>query len=139
MAPIASMLVPSAPAAVRGDELRKRRKLLLDEVLRLRVLDLAGLIVDACRAVADENLRLVERERIEKHHGPSQVVLHAPAAERPGSSRLQGDRLADEGLVLQAGYPVDGVLQRAGDAGVIFSRHENSSVGRADRIGERVD
>src|SRR5262249_5239318 len=49
------------------DEARKRRQLLLDEAARGFVLELAGLFVEFRRAVADEDLRLVERKGVEKH------------------------------------------------------------------------
>src|SRR3954468_12968839 len=74
--------------AVSLDELRECLKLLLDEVARGLVLDLAGLLVEFLGATANENFRLVERQRVEEHHHPPQVVLHAAAAERPRRHRL---------------------------------------------------
>jgi hypothetical protein len=44
------------------DEDRERGELLLDEVARGFVLDLAGLLVELGGAIADEDFRLVERE-----------------------------------------------------------------------------
>src|ERR1700691_5948335 len=104
--PALSFFVFSALGAVRGDELGERGELLLDEAHGLLVLDLTGLVVDALRAVADEDFRLVQRERIEEHHGAPQIVLHAGAADRAGRRRLQRDRLADERLIRQPRYPV---------------------------------
>src|SRR5262249_40391564 len=67
-----------------ADEGRERRKLLLDEIAGRLVRELASLLVEFGGAVADEDLRLVERVGVEKHHGSPQVVLHAPAPERTG-------------------------------------------------------
>src|SRR5262249_40578769 len=89
----------AARSAFRGhsrDEGRKRRELLLDEAARSLVLELAGLFIEFGRAVADEDLRLVEREGVEKHHRLAQIVLHARAADRSGRNRLQRHGLAGE-------------------------------------------
>src|SRR5262249_2707604 len=140
--PIDNESVASARSAFRGhpcDEGRKRRELLLDEAARGLVLELAGLLIEFGREVADEDLRLVEREGVEKHHRLAQIVLHARTAERSGRSRLQRHRLAGEGLVLQPRHPVDGVLEPAGNAKIVFRRAEDYPVRRADGIGERVD
>ena len=55
-------------------------ELLADETDRLLVGDLARLGIDPRRAIADEDFRLVEGERVEKDHHPAQIVLHAATA-----------------------------------------------------------
>ena len=111
-------------------------KLLPDESNRLLVGDLAGLRVDALRAIADKNFRPAEGQGIEKEHRPAQIVLHAAAAKRPARGGLDGDRLAGEWLIGHARYPVDRVLQAAGNREVVFRRVEDHAVGRPDRVGE---
>src|SRR6266700_6196506 len=83
------------------DELGEGSELLLDEIARGFLLQLASLLVDLRRAAADENLRLVENEGIEKHHRAAHIVLHPGTADRTGRRRLKGDRLAGERLVRQ--------------------------------------
>src|SRR5215471_1425570 len=92
------------------DELGESGKLLLDEAYRLLVLDLPGLLVDPLRHVADENLRFVHRQRVEKDHAAAYVILHAAAAENAGRGRDQRDRLIGEGLIGDARDPVDRIL-----------------------------
>src|SRR5437763_1608281 len=70
------------------DERHKSCELLLDEAARRFVGDCPGLLVEFGRAVGDEDLGLVERERVEKDHGFAKLVLHARAPDRPGRSRL---------------------------------------------------
>src|SRR4051812_11870742 len=73
---------PSGLAAKLPDEGGKGRQLLLDEIAGGLVFQLAGLFVKLRSAIADEDFRLVEREGIEKHHCPAQVVLHPRSADR---------------------------------------------------------
>src|SRR4051812_18613786 len=70
------------------DELPKALQLLLDEIARGLVFDLAGLVVELGREIADEDFWLVERERVQKHQRLAQIVLHPPAAQRSGRSGL---------------------------------------------------
>src|SRR5207248_6889822 len=65
----------SFPAQL-ADELLEAGKLLLDEVDAGLVLELHRLLVELGVRHPDENLRLVERERIEKHAGLTQLILH---------------------------------------------------------------
>ena len=76
--------LPSNPGSHLRDEFREGRKLLLDEIACDVVPDLAGCLVELGSAIADENLGLVEREGIEEHHSPTQIVLNAPSTKGPG-------------------------------------------------------
>src|SRR5262247_4819352 len=91
----------SGLAAVALDEVRERFELLLDQAARGLVLEFAGLLVEASSAATNENLRLVQRQRVEEHHHLAQVVLNARAAHRTWRCRLDGDRLANERLVFE--------------------------------------
>src|SRR6516162_2825862 len=82
---------PLACSAVLHDELGESDKLLLDKADRLLIFDLPGLLIDFLRHIADENFRLVHRQRVEKDHGAAQVILHPPAAEDAGRGRDQRD------------------------------------------------
>src|ERR1700733_11019397 len=126
----------SAFTAVRSDEFCESLELLLDEADGLLVLDLAGLVVDACRHIADEDFRLVHGHRVEKDHAAAQVVLHAAAAENAGPGGLHRHRLTGERLVGHPRYPVDGILQAARDRVIVFRRDEDDAVGGAHRLGE---
>src|SRR5690348_18194338 len=84
---------------VLDDELGESGKLLLDEAYRLLVFDLAGLLIDFLRHIADENLRLVHGPGVEKDHATAQVILHAAAAENAGRGRDQRNRFVGEGLI----------------------------------------
>src|SRR5262249_37103982 len=92
-------------SAVLHDEFGKSGQLLLDEAYRLLVFDLSGLVIDPLRHIADENFRLVHRQRVEKDHAAAQVVLHAAAAENASRGGDQRNRLIDEGLIGDARYP----------------------------------
>src|SRR5580658_4383976 len=120
--------------AVRSDELGESRKLLLDESDGWLVGDLAGLIIDALGAVADEDLRLVQGHRVEEHHRAAQIVLHAGTADRARRGRLQRDRLSDERLVLQPRDPVDRILESSRNAEIVFRGIDDHAVGDADGI-----
>src|SRR4051794_18351443 len=100
------------------DEAGKRFELLLDEIDRRLVLELAGL-VELRSTVADENLRLVEGERIEEDQRFAQVVLNARAAERSRRCRLNRDGLADERLIRQTRHPIECILQSAWNGEVV--------------------
>src|SRR4051812_42486521 len=82
----------STRAPMPVDERRERLELLLDEAARRLVLHLAALLVDARRAGADEDLRLVQRQGVQEHHHLAQVILNAAAAQRAGRCRLNRDR-----------------------------------------------
>src|SRR6516164_7336900 len=100
---IPALLLPSIDSlvlsAVLHDELGESDKLLLDEAYRLLVFDLAGLVIDFLRDVADENFRLVHRQRVQEDHAATHVILHAAAAENASRSRDQRNRLVGEGLI----------------------------------------
>src|SRR5271170_7958960 len=111
--PMTSNLLALAFRSYSLDERGEGRKLLGDESDRLLVGNLAGLGIDFLRAVADEDLRLVERHGVEENHRAAQVILHAPAAERAIRRRLKRDRLAGKRLILHPRHPVDRVFQAA--------------------------
>src|SRR5262245_27249738 len=113
---------PSRLAAVALDERRERLELLLEQAARGLVLELAGLLVEARGAAADEDVRLVQRERVEEAQHLAQVVLNARPADRAGRRRLDGDRLADERLLFQTRHPVERILQSARQREIVFRR-----------------
>lgn len=79
--------------------------------------------------LGDHDLGLVDRTAIEEHQGLAKLVLGARRAEDAHRGAEQGDRLGGEGLRAHAGQPVDGVLQHAGDAVVVFRADEDDAVG----------
>src|SRR5712672_2772389 len=87
----------SALGSQMRDEFHESRQLLLDEVARGFILQLAGLLVDLRSAAADENLRLVEHEGVQKHHRLAQIVLHPRTAHRTGRCRLSAIGLPAKG------------------------------------------
>src|SRR5262249_5045204 len=68
------------------DELAERRKLVLDQVDRVLVGELA--VGELRRRHVDDDLGLAEELRVDRLHGHAQVVLHARAAEQTGRRRL---------------------------------------------------
>src|SRR5690348_8697551 len=101
-----ALYADNGPALLRSsamalDEAGERFELLLDEITRGIVLQLAGLLIEFRGATPDEDLRLVQGERIEEDHRLAQLILNARPAERPRRGRLNRDRLAGERLVLQ--------------------------------------
>src|SRR5262245_65869832 len=123
----------SGLAAVALDEVRERFELLLDQAARGLVLEFAGLLVEASSAATNENFRLVQGQRVEEAQHLAQVVLHAPAAHRPGRRRLDGERRADARLLLQPRYPVARVLQAARQRESLRRRVAEDAVRRAGR------
>src|SRR6516164_9123309 len=105
-----ALIDPLVCSAVLHDKLGERGKLLLDKADRLLVFDLPRLFVDALRYIADENFRLVHRQRVEKDHAAAQVILHPPAAENAGRGRDQRDWFIGEGLIRKARHPIDRVF-----------------------------
>src|SRR5215831_12733447 len=101
------------------DEFLEAGELLLDDVDRGLVLELERLFVEFLLRHADEDLRPIEHEPVEKYHALAQVILHASAAERTPSGRLQCDRLVGKRLVLQAGDPINCVLETAGNRVIV--------------------
>src|SRR5262245_2923163 len=128
----------SALRSVALDERRERLELLLEQAARGLVLELAGLLVEARGAAADEDFRLVQRERVEEAQHLAQVVLNARPADRAGRRRLDGDRLADERLLFQTRHPVERILQSARQREIVFRRVEDDAVGGADGVGQRI-
>src|SRR5258708_2173633 len=64
--------------------------------------------------------------------------MRAPPSGPPVADWI-GDRLVLEGLVAEAGHPVERVLERARNGPIVFRRNDDDAVGGADGIGQRYD
>src|SRR4051812_31569403 len=101
------------------DEAGKRFELLLDQIDRRLVLELAGALVELRNTVADEDFRLVHGERVEEDQRLAQIILYARTTERSRRSRLNRDRLADERLIRQTRNPVQRIFQSTGNREIV--------------------
>src|SRR6476620_5695064 len=115
-----------------ADELFKRRKLLLDQVDSSLILELECLLVEFLRGKRDENFGAAEQDGVDRGERLPQMILHAGSAQNAAGGGLQRDRLVLERLVLHARYPVDGILQAAGDRPIVLRRDDDQAVGAAD-------
>src|SRR5262249_4041299 len=125
-------------ATVLRNEFGEGFELLLKQGTRRLVLQLARLFVEFCGAAADKDFRLVEGERVQKHHHLAQVVLNPRSTQGTGRGRLNGQGLAGEWLIGQARDPVDCVLQSTGQGEIVFGRAEDDTVSGPDRIREDI-
>src|ERR1044071_2907652 len=93
------------------DELSEGRKLLLDQIDRALVGQLA--VGELRGRHVDDHLGLAEQLRVDRLHDHAQVILHARAAQQSRCGRLDAHRLVLERDLLIARQPVDRVLHAA--------------------------
>src|SRR5262245_44754467 len=98
-----------------ADEFFEFRELLLDHADGRLILELERLLVEFLRGEGDDDLGPAEKDDVDRSERLPQVILHARAAEAAAGGRLQRHRLFLERLLLHARYPIDRVLQAAGD------------------------
>src|SRR6476661_5590464 len=108
-----------------------------DQILERPVLEASGLIEAVVADVAEISLRLLHHRHVEKHAGLTDLVVGAEpadAAGRGGDDR--GGFLVPHALPVGTRTDVDRVLQHAWNAAIIFRRHEQNAVGRANLLAK---
>src|SRR5215470_6277366 len=93
------------------DEFFELRELLLDHANSRLILELERLLVEFLRGEGDDDLGPAEKDDVDRSERLPQVILHARAAEDAAGGRLQRHRLV---------YPIDRVLQAAGDRPIVL-------------------
>src|SRR2546428_2196657 len=114
------------------DEFPELSELLLNHADSRLILELEGLLVEFLRAEGDEDLGPADEDDVDRGQRLPQMILHARAAEDPAGGRLQRYRLVLERLLLHARYPIDRILQAAGDRPIVLGRHDDQSIGAAE-------
>src|SRR5215469_3520945 len=117
-----------------ADEFLELRELLLDHADGRLILERERLLVELLRGEGDDDLGPPEQDDVDRDQRLPQVILHARAAEDAAGSRLQRHRLVLERLLLHARYPIDRILQAAGDRPIVLRRHDDQPIGAADGV-----
>src|SRR5258707_10939516 len=121
------------------NEFLELRKLLLDHADGRLILELEPLLVEFLRGEGDDDLGPAEQDDVDRGQRLPQMILHARAAEDPAGGRLQRHRLVLERLLLHARYPIDRILQAAGDRPIVLGRPQYPSIGPPDVGRPSVD
>src|SRR6516162_4796940 len=117
-----------------ADEFLELRELLLDHADGRLILERERPLVELLRGEGDDDLGPPEQDDVDRDQRLPQVILHARAAEDAAGSRLQRHRLVLERLLLHARYPIDRILQTAGDRPIVLGRHDDQPIGAADGL-----